>query len=51
MKDIIFDVKVIVGFDIVKVELSYVGNFFKVEGVNIENLYVDMNVIYFKNYD
>ncbi len=39
------------GPDIVKAELSYVGNFPKAEGVNIDFSYVDMNVTYFKNYD
>ncbi|EHU6503968.1 hypothetical protein KZG85_000407 [Vibrio cholerae] len=50
-KDITPNAKAIVGPDIVKSELSYVGNFPKAEGVNIENSYVDMNVTYFKNYD
>ncbi|MGB5803672.1 MAG: hypothetical protein WBH21_06630 [Vibrio anguillarum] len=50
-KDITPGAKAILGPDIVKSELSYVGNFPKSEGVNIEYSYVDMNVTYFKNYD
>ncbi|EKO3895749.1 hypothetical protein P0F23_003216 [Vibrio metschnikovii] len=43
--------KAIVGPDVVKAELNYVGNFPKDAGVNIESSYVNMNVTYFKNYD
>ncbi|MBF4349680.1 hypothetical protein EAY19_26935, partial [Vibrio anguillarum] len=50
-KDITPGAKAILGPDIVKSELSYVGNFPKSEGVNIEYSYVDMNATYFKNYD
>ncbi|QEO43860.1 hypothetical protein DLR65_11260 [Vibrio tarriae] len=50
-KDITPEAKAILGPDIVKSELSYVGNFPKAEGLNIEGSYVDMNVTYFKNYD
>ncbi|QXC56753.1 hypothetical protein KSS82_15895 [Vibrio mimicus] len=50
-KDITPDAKAIVGPDVVKSELSYVGNFPKADGVNIESSYVNMNVTYFKNYD
>ncbi|WP_158120463.1 hypothetical protein [Vibrio metoecus] len=50
-KDITPQSKATLGPDIVKSELSYVGNFPKVKGLDIEGSYVDMNVTYFKNYD
>ncbi|MEF2509672.1 hypothetical protein V4D06_17230 [Vibrio mimicus] len=50
-KDITPEAKATLGPDIVKSELSYVGNFPKSEGANIESSYVNMNVTYFKSYD
>lgn len=50
-KDITPETKALLGADIVKSELNYVGNFPKTAEKNIDSSYVDMNVTYFKNYD
>ncbi|WP_165310598.1 hypothetical protein [Vibrio ziniensis] len=50
-KEIMPDSKAVVGADVVKTSLFYVGNFAKEVNLDVKESYVDMNVTTFKNYD